>query len=121
MDNIIPFPSHKVGIRHDDRIAVVTSSENGKALTLKVHKNQEEIGVFAHSDFVMNLKNGDWVRFDITKYGAVVIEQLAKPGTRPLPRVDYLNGQVYLHHEDPAWRLYGHSKTDEQKEQSELG
>ena len=105
MDNIIPFPSHKVGIKSEDKIAVVSSAEDGRAIKLKTSENQQEILVFAHSDFIVDLHPGDWVRFDITKYGAIVLEQLAKPGTRPLPRVDYNNGLAYVNVNDPAWRL----------------
>lgn len=105
MDNIILFPSHKVGIKYGDKIAAVTHVENGKAVTLKTSGNQEEIFVFAHSDFVVGLKKGDWVRFDITKYGAIVIDRLAQSGERPVPRIDYVNGRVYLNLNDPAWRL----------------
>ena len=106
MDNIIPFPSHKVGIRHGDKIATVIHVENGKAVTLKTFETKEEIFVFAHSDFIVEIKEGDWVRFDVTKYGAIVTERLAQPGERPLPRIDYANGQICLNIDDPAWRLY---------------
>lgn len=115
MDNIILFPSHKVGIKSDDKIAIVANVENGRAVTLKIPQDQskksEEISVFAHSDFLVDLKKGDWVRFDNTKYGAVIIERLAQPGESPLPRVDYENGRVNMNLGDPAWRLYRGQKT----------
>ena len=120
MDNVILFPSHKVGIKYGDKIAAVTHVENGRAVTLKVSGIQEEIFVFAHSDFMVELKEGDWVRFDLTKYGAIIIERLAQPGETPLPRVDYTNGKVYLNLDDPAWRLYEQAKHNEQKEYNEV-
>jgi len=121
MDNIIPFPSHKVGIKYGDKIAAVSHVENGKAVTLKISGDKEEIFVFAHSDLMVDLKKGDWVRFDLTKYGAIIIECLAQPGQRPLPRIDYENGRVYLNLSDPAWRLYQDSHKTEQKEVNEIG
>lgn len=121
MDNIIPFPSHKVGMKYGDRIATVSHVENGKAVTLKVFGTEEEVLVFAHSDFMVELKRGDWVRFDLTKYGAVIIARLAQPGERPLPRIDYTDGRVYLNLRDPAWRLYQDSNKIECKEVNEIG
>lgn len=105
MDNIIPFPSYKVGKKYGDKIAAVAYAENGRAVTLQMSDTKEEVFVFAHSDFMVELKKGDWVRFDLTKYGAIVVERLAQPGERPLPRIDYANGRVYLNLSDPAWRL----------------
>jgi len=111
MDNIIPFPSHKVGIKRGDKLAVVTSAEDGKATSLKIPEKSQEIAVFAHADFVVRLAVGDWVRFDITRYGAIILERLAQPGECPLPRVDYVDGQVYMDFDDPIWRLYRRAKT----------
>lgn len=120
MDNIIPFPSHKVGIKYGDKIAVVSHVENGKAVTLRTSATKEDVFVFAHNDFMVDLKKGDWVRFDLTKYGAIIIERLAQPGERPLPRVDYTNGRVCLNLSDPAWRLYQDHHKAEQKEANEM-
>jgi len=106
MDNVILFPSYKVGIRPEEKIAFVANAENGRGLSLKTSENQKEIPVFAQSDFVINLKQGDWVRFDDTKYGALILEKLAQPGTKPMPRIKFKNGLALVNLDDPAWRLY---------------
>lgn len=108
---IISFPTYKVGLRPEDKVAIVTTTENGRAITLKLpEKNSAEISVFAHNDLIDILKVGDRVRFDYTSYGALVIDRLARPGELPLPRVNYSNGCVMINPDDPALRLYNSAK-----------
>lgn len=96
-----------MGLSSGDEIAVVTRTKNGLAKTVKKKPNStEEFGIFAHNDMIVSLKVGDWVRVAYTHFGPIVIERLAQPGERPLPRAEYVNGRAYVSKQDPAWRLY---------------
>lgn len=107
MGDIVPFPSHKIGLKPGDRVAQVTCAEAGHALTIRpLSGSQKELTVFAHNDLVGDVKVGDYVRFSQTIYGPLIIERLARPGHKPLPRAEYYNGSVYIDPNDPAWRLY---------------
>ena len=106
-NNVTLFPSYKIGLKPGDEVAVVARVKNRLAKTVKKEPNSsEELGIFAHNDMIVSLKVGDWVRVAYTPYGPIIIERLAQPGERPLPRTEYLNGRAYVKKEDPAWRLY---------------
>lgn len=98
-DNIFPFPSYRIGLHPEDLVALVVSAENGRAVKLKTSlKSQTEIGVFAHNDLIVlaDIEVGDLVRYDNTRYGALVIDRLARPGERPFPRIEYRDGMVWV-------------------------
>lgn len=106
MGNVVPFPSHRIGLRPGDQIAEVTCAESGHALAIRSHDSDAELSVFAHNDLVADVKVGDYVRVSYTAFGPLIIERLARPGSKPLPRAEYCNGSVYIDPNDPAWRLY---------------
>lgn len=107
MGQIVPFPSHKVGLKPGDHVAEVTCAEGGHALTIRPLPDvNNELTVFAHNDLVVDIQTGDYVRVSYTSYGPLIIERLARPGNKPLPRAEYNNGSVYIDPNDPAWRLY---------------
>ena len=107
---VIPFPSQLVGLKPDDQVAEVLHADHGRALMIKPlnHKTlaAHELRVFAHNDLIVDLAVGDWVRFSYTSFGPLIIERLAKPGDKSLPRTTYRDGDVYVDPNDPAWRLY---------------
>ena len=107
MGNIIPFPSYRVGLHPQDKVAVVVNTEQGRATHIKEIDGKREFGVFAHNDSIIWLSDGDLVRFERTSYGALIVDCLAKPGKLPLPRTEFHNGCLQINENDPAWRLYG--------------
>src|SRR5689334_20803471 len=96
-NNVILFPSYKIGLKPDDEVAVVAQVKNRLAKTVKKEPNSlEELSIFAHNDMILSLKVGDWVRVAYTAFGPIIIERLAQPGERPLPRTEYYNGCAYV-------------------------
>lgn len=81
----------------EDRVAVVVSADNGHAKSIKLFPaSEEEIHVFAHGDMVYGLEVGDWVRFDYTDYGALIVECIARLGRQQLLHLQHRNSSQYL-------------------------
>jgi len=104
---ILPFPTHRVGLKKGDYYGCVTEVNQGYALAVRANiPHRATVNVYAQHKRVPHLIIGDWVKFRFTQQGVIVEERLARPGGLPMPKIDYQNGNFMLRRNDPAFRLY---------------